>query len=749
MEIKLIQLILRNFKGMKELTIDFSDVTNIYGGNATGKTTISDSFRWLLFDKDSKDRSKFDIQPLDENNNIIHMLDTEVEGKLEVDGITLALKKVLKEKWVKKRGEVEAELKGTETTYYINDVPVKKKEYQEKINGIIKEDIFKLITDTLYFSTNMKWQDRRKVLMDIIGDVTLENVISHKDSLRPLKDLLANKELDDFKKNVAASIKKLKKDKEAIPIRVDEANNSIKEIDFEALEFNKRGIGTAIKSLEEQILDSSKVNDEILKEKDNLYKLKTQLRELEYKADNDKDKPKREIQNRINELKMQIRDLEYSIRSMKNDKENIERDIEKCSKFCDGERNKWFEENQVIFEFDESSCICPTCKRAFEPEDIENKKQQLEENFNSNKAKVLKEIQNKGKSYKTLLEKYQEKLETTSYNIDSLNTDLEKLKTSEQELETEIKNFKPEDTLVNNQEYQDLKVEISELEQKLQQPVQVNNQAQELKERKSKLEVELEEVNSQLAYKEQNEILRKRIESLKAEEKRLAQQIAALEGQEYLCEEFIKTKVELLESSINNKFKYVSFKLFNTQVNGGIEETCEALINGVPFSNANTASQINAGIDIINALSNYYKVQAPIFIDNRESVNNLIETDRQVINLIVSKDKTLKIGEEVSIKISKEDKEYFNKKLEELKEAINDYSTGYIVEDLFQEAQHIKTKIVGQSRWSVQKAAYYQYKGFYFVVRWDDPATEMQDGQDTNCTIYEAKPTKKEVIEFI
>jgi hypothetical protein len=137
-----------------------------------------------------------------------------------------------------------------------------------------------------------------------------------------------------------------------------------------------------------------------------------------------------------------------------------------------------------------------------------------------------------------------------------------------------------------------------------------------------------------------------RISRLLEEEKKLAQQIAELEGQEFLCEEFIKTKVELLESGINSKFRYVSFKLFETQVNGGLNETCEALINGVPFSNANTASQINAGLDIISALSEYYGVQAPIFIDNRESINQILETDSQVINLIVSKDKNLRVESE-------------------------------------------------------------------------------------------------------
>ena len=63
----------------------------------------------------------------------------------------------------------------------------------------------------------------------------------------------------------------------------------------------------------------------------------------------------------------------------------------------------------------------------------------------------------------------------------------------------------------------------------------------------------------------------------------------------------------------------------------------------MPFTVANTAKQVNAGIEIINALSRFYGVSAPIFIDNRESVQSLIDTDSQIINLVVSSDKELTI----------------------------------------------------------------------------------------------------------
>ena len=48
---------LLNFKGVRELTVDFDEhETNIFGANHTGKTTLFDAFVWLLFDKDSQDR---------------------------------------------------------------------------------------------------------------------------------------------------------------------------------------------------------------------------------------------------------------------------------------------------------------------------------------------------------------------------------------------------------------------------------------------------------------------------------------------------------------------------------------------------------------------------------------------------------------------------------------------------------------------------------------------------------------------
>lgn len=637
--IELKSLKLKNFKGIKDLKIDFSRVTNIYGENATGKTTIADSFMWLLFDKDSKDRSTFDIKTLDSNNQPIHGLEHEVTGTLNIDGKDIELSKIYKEKWTKKRGEAEKELTGHETLYSIDEVPVKKKEYQDKINNLIDENLFKLITNPLYFSTNMKWQDRRKSLLEVIGDLTDEEVINYKSDLKALGELLAEKDIDTLKKSVQARKKRLNDELKAIPIRIDEANNSIQDLDFEALEFEKRGIVTAVKSIEEQLLDSSKVSEAMLKEKDKLYKLKDQLKDIEWTIKTDSDKPlqelKRNLYEAVSNLTMQRNDLNRA----KGNISRANKRIEEKERFKASFKEDWYRENAKTFKFDESKSICPTCHRAFESDDIEAKKAEMEGNFNESKVKILNDISTQGKAMVEEIETLKKEIENNNFEeLESLVVDATR---TVDDIKKQIESFEPNLDLENNAEYQALKYKIMDLESKIQQPISLKNS--DLKIKKYQLESELDEVNKKLNYKDTNEKLKQRMKELQEEERRLAQQIAQLEGQEYLCEEFVKAKVELLESSINSKFKFVSFKLFNSQVNGGIEETCEALIDGVPFSNANTASQINAGLDIINTLCSHYGVQAPIFIDNRESVNQLIETNSQVINLIVSKDKNLKV----------------------------------------------------------------------------------------------------------
>ena len=111
-----------------------------------------------------------------------------------------------------------------------------------------------------------------------------------------------------------------------------------------------------------------------------------------------------------------------------------------------------------------------------------------------------------------------------------------------------------------------------------------------------------------------------------------------------MIEQFTMLKVNAIEEKVNKLFPSVKFKLFETQINGGIKETCQTLINGVPFSAANNAAQIQSGMEIIDVLSNHYGKVLPIWIDNAESVTTFPAVKSQLIKLYVDEScKTLTV----------------------------------------------------------------------------------------------------------
>lgn len=652
MNIFLKKLELKNFKGVKELQIDFGSVTRISGDNGTGKTTIIDSFMWLLFGKDSKDRKDYKIKTINEDGEEIHGLEHSVIGELDVDGTLIKLQRTYKERWTKQKGQAKSELKGHTTDYLINDVPAAMKEYNEKVNNILADNTFKLITNPLYF-TSLDWKKQREILLEIIGNVDTENVINYNSALKPLEKLLGD-DVEILRKQVKAKITKIKEQVKAIPNRIDECNLQIVDDDFKALEEEKKLLKAEMENINSLIIDKSRVNEEKLKLQDQLYKLKTEYSDKLNQARNILNAPLKELQSKLRNNAYSTQDIELEI-------ERVERKIFKANegigfseesilekeKEQDNLRKRFKEEKAKTFEFDEDAKYCPTCMREYDSERLDEIREDYIEKFESYKNTVINKIRNKGKALGELIEKIKLTIEEDKKLIDKHNSDLTELKSKLENLKTEGKTLEEKlskcniSNEVTFEGKEDLENKISLITREIESVSADNNL--ELKAKYNSLAYKLDEINAQLGKKFNNEKLALRIKELEKEEKDLAITQAELEGQDFLCEEFIRTKVELLEGNINRKFKGLTFKLFDQQINGGLTETCEALIDGVPFTAANTASQINAGLQIINTLCEHYDVTAPIFVDNAESVNNLEVCNSQLIKLIVTLDKKLRV----------------------------------------------------------------------------------------------------------
>ncbi len=612
MKVFLKELELKNFKGIDHLNIKFKENTIILGANATGKTTVFDAFIWLLFGKDSTNKKDFSIKGIEADGEV-PSCDHIVAGVIEVDGQDILLKKTFKEKWTTKRGSQEKVYSGNTTEYEINGIPKKEKDYQGFINNIADENIFKLLTNPKHFNEVLSKDERREILLKLCeGEIKEEDIIKENPDLKALD--LKNFSLDDLEAMNKATAKKLKKEIEELPARLDELKNSKKEFDFDVLNFRRGAITGGIKQLQEQkiIDDNSKDKQEAYAKIAELQKKKIALKEDDFNKNKkikelnskaQKDRADEVLNFDINCNKLKAADAQNSALlknvSLRIDKLRIE--------YSEVASNK--------------EMNCPTCNQPL-PEDL----------FKKTKSEKLEEIIKNGNELKEELQKLQAESESIQNKLLGAKGEKEKLLTSEIELIPEIK---------ENPEIEELEREIRKLEKKLE-----NNKAVDfgdIDKKLNDLNKELEEIDGQIAYEKINKEIDEKIKTYKGKEKEIAKSLEETEKTLYLISLYSKARSKLIADEVNKKFKNVNFKLFDTQVNGAVVETCETTVNGVPYPDVNNAGKINAGLEIIKILSEQYDFQAPIFIDNAEAVNNVIEMPGQTIKLVVSEDKKLVI----------------------------------------------------------------------------------------------------------
>lgn len=641
MQIKISNLKLKNFKGIKNLEINFEGKNaNIYGKNATGKTTVFDAFKWLFFDKDSSDRKDFNIKTLDENNKPIHFLEHEVEAILLIDGVDMTFKKMLKEKWVTKRGETQQEFSGHETSYWIDEVPVKKKDYEEKINSLVPESLFKLITDPLYFNKQLKWQERREILTNISGNqITDEEILNANEEFKTLQQNLNGRSIEDYNKVVASKIKDLNKEKEKIPIRIDELTNTLiteHDINYEELEKEKANCKVEIQKIDAEMTDIQTRAKENMKKADQLAAAKNELNTLKLKLETEHSKQQSEATIKLESekaiLESRKRNLAAELEERKQKVENAESSKQELYK-------KWDELLNTKLEFDPNSFICPTCKREYPAEKKEELKGAFINNFNEHKESEKQRINKEGQALNSVIEENRNKIEEIQETIQKTEKELLDINTKLEENAKEQSNIGPFD-VTKLPQYQEKIKQVEELQTAISKIVQ--SDTTEISNKKAKLVDQINEIDKKLNERDTQEKTKARIEELEAEEESISQKVQELEAQQYQIEEFTKTKVELLENAINSNFEIVRFRLFDTQINGGLVECCDTLVNGVPYADVNNAHKILAGLDIIKTLSRFYNTSAPIFIDNRESINSLHTISAQIISLIVTTDSQLR-----------------------------------------------------------------------------------------------------------
>lgn len=641
--IKIMRLALENFKCHKSLTLEFNGSNaSIYGDNASGKTSIYDALTWLLFGKDSKGNGEknIEIKPLGENGEVLdHLAETAVEAVLIADGEEITLRRTLKEIWTTKRGRSEQTYDGNTSEYYINGVPVKKYTFGDKVDELVSEDTFRLLTSVSHFADGITWQDRRAVLFKVAAVSDDAHIMASDERFMPLIEGMGKLSVEDYKKKLTAEKRGFVVDKTEIPARISECQKTIadvQQIDFAgtraeviALTGKKDRLEAEVIAIEHDTAAEAKRMEikeaqfelKILEIDNNLY------RDSQIKGSVDVAALRRELLRYQTELKTK----EALLATQKKKLPDLNDKIDAC-------RERWHAVNNETF----AGGVCPTCGQTLPTAQI----QAAKDAFEADKRRRHREIENAANTLKESKADVEARIRTIEDEIALVKTCME---AKQAEIDrAEASRVEPIDMdgyadkhkaitdriAALNGELADMMMNTSAVRSDLTQQVLAVK-----REIAARMEVLGKESLLEYSYN--------RVGRLQEEARNAAAALESIENMLYLIEEYTRYKTQFVEDSINSMFRVAKFRLFREQANGGIEDRCDVVYEGVPYINLNSGAKINVGIDIINTLSTAYGVSVPLFVDNAESVTRLEHSNNQIIRLVVSEaDKELRVNYE-------------------------------------------------------------------------------------------------------
>lgn len=625
-KIRLKEMKLQNFKGVREKELFFGDANSVIeGDNGVGKTTIYDAYLWCLFGKTSGVNQT--VQTLDSNNEIIHKIDTKVEVKLLVnDSEEIRLTRIIAEKW-KNIGTVEEKFIGTEIQRFFNGVPVNMSEFNGKLASILDIDTWITLSSRSNFM-QLKTEDRRKWLIDICGSINEEELIKPYPSIK--KGLSEGKTIEELAKEVKATKKLANKKLIEIPARIAAQDKLRIDYDFEQTEQELEEINITLSDIDSQLQGSSK-------ELESVKQYKAKKKDLEDKLSKAKKKCQEEHFEELGLQDKEIREAERlqwdAMDRLYKEAAQNEKDIALLNSLYDEKQkseDKWRERNKEKFVYTEEE-VCPYCGQLIPEEVRQRERDKVVKMFNEQKSKDLEMLEN---SIKTI----NQRIATLKGKINEFKevTDLALRKEAKEyeELVKKLKEKRKNCNLVNSEEVLNLTKELENLVA----PVDdSNDMKEELIKHKKLLMVKRDERIKVLAQREVNNTIEKEKEVLNNTAKELGQLVVDCDNTLYQINEYKKAKIEAVESKVNQFFNLVTWKFYEKNLtNDDLQEICTCLIDGKDYNNLNQARKINAEIDIINGICKAEGIGCiPLFLDNRESVIDLIESNNQIISLKV------------------------------------------------------------------------------------------------------------------
>lgn len=664
MKIELIKLTISNFKGISALSVDFAvNGTTITGRNASGKSSIFDAFTYLLFGKDSHGASwqKFAFKPLDHEGNEIHHLTTSVEGVLLVDGQRRVLRREIAEEWAKPRGQKDEVLKGHIQSLWIDDVPCGTlREYEGVIAQWIGESAFRALTDPTYFAAQLSWQERRKMLLALVGtevDVNdggkFTEILDYCRGDVPggRKRLLAQAKKDkaeivESQTRISAwadampGIKSPKLIKAEIARHAEVRDRALKELTDTQAEIDRKlaDIAAAGQAHADRLRAAQQVMTDAIKARDK-YEGECQMAAVDSLAD----------------ARRQWRALGAAVDEAREERERIANKMTSKTQEANNYTIRISELRSAVItagecyvslrDHKEQADVCPTCGQEIRLTDEQ-------------RAARMSDLVAKAKAIKDEMAILTDKSNKAAAELDALSAASDDAAARLSKAQSEWSKAKEPQVdreaisreISSDPNYQALATAATEAAAAYDRLLAEDAvDTTSLLERRKAVDAAIAKVNA--TYLDDTAQLNadlasideaQRLRDLSNEEQRrlsaTAEDLADTERLLALLDEYNYAVVNTLTEAVDKHFSLARWRMFNYTLDGVPVEMCELTdASGVPYNSLNTARQIELGMDVIRGFATAWGCNAPIFIDNAES--SLItdyQSGSQEIRLVVA-----------------------------------------------------------------------------------------------------------------
>jgi DNA repair exonuclease SbcCD ATPase subunit len=664
------KICLRYFKGVENKEIVLEDHINVIKGrNGSGKSTIADAISWVLFGTNQAGATKFGIKTKDKDGreieDVAHSVEISLSVQDEQEGMMCyVLTRTLTETR-KDDGSVT-----NNYTYKVDGEVETAGDFKKVVDAICPEEVFRLCSSPYSF-TQMDWSEQRKRLNEMFGVPSVEDVTGGDKKYDAIKELLEKEDIDKVLKHLNYKRKEVQKNLDEVPVRLEALKNVLpKAEDWAAVEKlilekrkeiteTRKNLNTIDNGGADFIRKYQNISTLNLDHKRKRIMEESAQRRLgeiikaNAEAKTACKKAVAEAEQNIEDLKQKLKSFDVAL--VKCDARMNELDAEKA----DG-KEKWKLIKARTWEWNEDDAFCPTCKQALPEDQVQKIMEESKKAFLNNQASDLKKLGDDAARIKEEVKKCEENTEyfkteqkTTQAQLGEAETALEEArKAQEEQAKKEEEKVSVETLLAEKPEYKQVCDRIKKIEAEQENPADegMSEEDKKLKadveKRLKDLESETEVLASRLAVREQWEKVNAQIVGLQEERTQWKEQIDSLDEKIKAASDFQKRSCEVLEENVNRRFKLVKWKMFRRQLDGTDKPWCECSVDGVPYSDLNTAAKINAGLDITNTLKRHYGVDVPCVIDNAETVQEPLYEGGQQIRLTVTDDEDIVIGYE-------------------------------------------------------------------------------------------------------